>query len=173
MSKKYNFDTSDRHIIIILTHIRSVMRYISSLFLLLLISSSSFAQIVNPVHWSWKVEKMNGDEYKVIFTAQIDKPWHTYGMYIHEGGPVKTSFKYEKNSDIVLLGKMTETGPKVKEGVDDVFGVNVKLFEEKAVFEQRIKLKKGTKLKGSIEFMACDDKSCLPPSDKQFEITIP
>ena len=58
MSKKYNFDTSDRHIIIILTHIRSVMRYISSLFLLLLISSSSFAQIVNPVHWSWKVEKM-------------------------------------------------------------------------------------------------------------------
>ena len=105
------------------------MRYISSFLLLLLISSSSFAQIVTPSHWSWRAEQVSGDEYKVIFTVLLDKPWHTYGMYIQEGGPVKTSFTYDKNPDIELLGKMTESGPKVKEGVDDVFGVNVKLFE--------------------------------------------
>jgi thiol:disulfide interchange protein DsbD len=122
------------------------------------------------VHWTWKVEKVKGDEYKIVFTALIDKPWHTYGMYIQEGGPVRTSFTYDKNPDIELLGKMTETGPKFKEGIDDVFGVKVKLFEEKAVFEQHFKLKKATKIKGSLEFMACDDKSCLPPSSQKFEV---
>jgi thiol:disulfide interchange protein len=146
------------------------MKYISSFILLLLLSSDSYAQIVNPVHWTWKAEQVNGDEYKIVFTAIIDKPWHTYGMYIQEGGPVRTSFTFEKNADIELLGKMTESGPKVKEGVDDVFGVNVKLFEEKAVFEQRIKLKNSTTIKGSFEFMTCDDKSCLPPDTKKFEV---
>lgn len=134
---------------------------------------SSHAQIVKPVHWTWKVEKVKNDEYKIVFTALIDKPWHTYGMYIQDGGPVKTSFKLEKNADIELMGKMTETGPKFKEGIDDVFGVRVKLFEEKAVFEQHFKLKKATKIKGSLEFMACDDKSCLPPDTKTFEIAAP
>ncbi len=148
------------------------MRYLSSLILSLLISCSSMAQIVNPVHWSWRAEQVSGDEYRVTFTALIDKPWHTYGMYIQEGGPVRTSFTYDKNPDIELLGKMTETGPKVKEGVDDVFGVNVKLFEEKAVFVQHVRLKNSTTLKGSFEYMTCDDKSCLPPDTKKFEIVI-
>jgi thiol:disulfide interchange protein DsbD len=149
------------------------MKNISLLLLMVGMTLSSHAQIVKPVHWTWKVEKVKNDEYKIVFTALIDKPWHTYGMYIQDGGPVKTSFKLEKNADIELMGKMTETGPKFKEGIDDVFGVRVKLFEEKAVFEQHFKLKKATKIKGSLEFMACDDKSCLPPDTKTFEIAAP
>ena len=149
------------------------MKYISSLLLLILISASSYAQKANPVHWTWRVEKVKDNEYKIVFTAQIDKPWHTYGMYIQEGGPVKTSFTFDKNMDIELIGKMTESGPKMKEGVDDVFGVKVKVFEEKAVFEQHFNLKKATKIKGILEFMACDDKSCLPPDTKNFEIATP
>ena len=149
------------------------MKYISSLLLLILISASSFAQKANPVHWTSRVEKVKDNEYKIVFTALIDKPWHTYGMYIQEGGPVKTSFTFDKNMDIELIGKMTESGPKMKEGMDDVFGVKVKVFEEKAVFEQYFKLKKATKIKGILEFMACDDKSCLPPDTKNFEVAVP
>lgn len=151
-----------------------MMKQLSSLLLVFLLAASAASgQIVKPVHWTWKVEKVKDTEYKIVFTAIIDKPWHTYGMYIQDGGPVRTSFKFEKNADIELLGKMTETGPKFKEGIDDVFGVKVKLFEEKAVFEQHFKLKKATKIKGSLEFMACDDKSCLPPDTKTFEIAAP
>jgi hypothetical protein len=148
------------------------MKHIKSFLFLLLLSSTAFGQIVKPLHWTYKVEKVKGDEYKIVFTAMIDKPWHTYGMYIPDGGPVKTRFKYEKNADIELLGKMTETGPKMEEKMDDVFGIKLKIFEQKAVFEQHIKLKKKTTLKCSVEFMACDDKSCLPPSTTKFEIVV-
>jgi thiol:disulfide interchange protein DsbD len=149
------------------------MTALKSLFVLLLISSSSLAQMAKPLHWTWKAEKIKNDEYKLVFTALIDKPWHTYGMYIQDGGPVKTSFNYDKNANVQLVGKMTESGPKSKEMVDDVFQVKVKLFEEKAIFEQMIKAKPGTKVTGSVEFMACDDKSCLAPETKKFEIAIP
>ena len=149
------------------------MTNIKLLIAVLLISTSSFAQIVKPLHWTWKAEKIKNDEYKLVFTALIDKPWHTYGMYIQEGGPVRTSFTFDKNSDVHTVGKMTESGPKAKEMVDDVFQIKVKLFEEKAVFEQVVKAKKGSKVTGSLEFMACDDKSCLAPEKKKFEIIIP
>ena len=172
LCNNFNFGSSKNHIILILTYIGSIMKYISFLFLLLLLSCSTFAQVINPVHWSWRAEQVKGDEYKIVFTAIIDKPYHTYGMYIADGGPVKTSFTFQKSPDFELVGKMTEAGPKVKEGIDDVFGINVKLFAEKAVFEQRIKLKKATTIKGSFEFMACDEKSCLPPDTKDFSIAV-
>jgi hypothetical protein len=148
------------------------MKYLSSILLLILISAPSYAQKANPVHWTWRIEKVKDNEYKIVFTALIDKPWHTYGMYIQEGGPVKTSFTFDKNPDIELMGKMTESGTKMKEGIDDVFGVKVKVFEEKAVFEQHFKLKKATTIKGALEFMACDDKSCLPPDTKNFVVAV-
>jgi len=156
-----------------LVHTDHIMKHISSLALLILMCACSYAQMVNPVHWTWRVEQVHGDEYKAVFTALIDRRWHTYGMYIQEGGPVRTSFTFDKNPNIELIGKMTESGPKMKEGIDEVFGVKVKVFEEKAVFEQHFKLKKSTTIKGSLEFMACDDKSCLPPDQKNFELATP
>lgn len=148
------------------------MKQLTSVLFFALLATFSFAQVLTPVHWSWKAETISANEYKLVFTAQIDKGWHTYGMYIQDGGPVKTSFNFDKNSNIELIGKMTEAGPKVHEGIDDVFGVSVKSFEEKAVFEQRIKVKKNTSLKGSLEFMVCDDKSCLPPDQKNFSFDL-
>ena len=148
------------------------MKLIYGILITLLFSISSVAQIVVPLHWSAQVVALKGDDYNLVYTAQIDHPWHTYGMYIKEGGPVPTHFTFDKNPDIELVGKMTETGPKVKEGIDDVFGINVKLFEDKAIFTQHIKLKKTTIVKCSVEFMACDDKSCLPPDTKKFELEL-
>ncbi|MFN8308785.1 MAG: cytochrome c biogenesis protein CcdA [Chitinophagales bacterium] len=138
----------------------------------LLFAFHSGAQVADPVHWTWKSEKINDNEFKIIFDAKIDKPWHTYSMFIGEGGPVKTSFNFEKNSNVELLGKMTETGEKVHDGMDDVFGIPVKSFEGSAHFEQRIRLKGNTVLKGTFEFMACDDKSCLPPDMRDFSLSL-
>ncbi|MBS1686028.1 MAG: hypothetical protein JSS76_14880 [Bacteroidetes bacterium] len=139
----------------------------------LLISQSSFTQIVKPVHWTWQAQKVKEGEYKLIFTAQIDKPWHTYGINIPDGGPVRTSFSYDKIAGLQTLGKMTESGPNMKDAMDDVFQIKLRYFEERAVFEQMMKAKKGTKVTGTIEFMACDDKSCLAPERKKFEIVLP
>jgi DsbC/DsbD-like thiol-disulfide interchange protein len=131
------------------------------------------AQIVNPVHWTWKAEQTGKGEYKLIFTAQIDKGWHTYSQYIGDGGPVPTKIAFDaKNKDIQLIGKNVETGPKIHDEHDAVFNMQLKYFEAQLICTQTVKVLKDTKLKGTLEFMACDDKSCLPPDDKDFEFDL-
>ena len=144
------------------------------MFLTLLVGGFTSAQIVTPVKWTWRAEPIvnSPSEYKLIFTATVDKKWHTYSQYIKEGGPVATKISFEKNGDIQLEGKTTETGGKVFDGHDPVFNMQIKYFEEKMVCEQKVKVLKDTKLKGTVEFMACDDSRCLPPDEIDFEFAL-
>ena len=151
------------------------MKRISALLLLVGVVASQFvsAQILNPVHWSWKAEATAKGEYKLIFTATIDGKWHTYSQFIGEGGPVPTSLLFDKNNkDIQLIGKAEEKSSKPHSGHDPVFDMDLKYFEHDLVIEQTVKVLKDTKLKGVLEFMACDDKSCLPPDNKDFEFDL-
>ena len=131
------------------------------------------AQILTPVTWTWRAEQTGKGEYKLIFTAKIDKKWHTYSQYIGDGGPVPTKFTYdEKNKDVQFIGKSVETSPRVHDVMDPVFNMRLKFFEDELVCTQVVKVLKDTKLKGTLEFMVCDDSRCLPPDDKDFEFDL-
>src|SRR5262245_26202086 len=118
--------------------------------LILFSSEISFAQILAPAKWEWKAESTGKGEYKLIFSVKIDKGWHTYSQFIGEGGPVRTSFNFDSaNKDVQFIGKTTERSPKVHEGHDPVFDMQLKYFEESVVFEQKVKVLKDTKLKGT------------------------
>jgi thiol:disulfide interchange protein DsbD len=148
------------------------MKHLKILALFILIGQMSFAQIVEPRHWTFRAEHVKGDEYNLILTMNIEHPWHGYSQKIDGEGPFPTNISIDKNPDIELIGTATESGPKITEKMDDVFGIKLKLFEEKAVFTQKIKLKKSTKVTGSVEAMVCNDNSCLPPAKKTFSIDI-
>lgn len=130
-------------------------------------------QIVTPVKWTWKAEQTGKGEYKLIFNAKIDKGWHTYSQFIGEGGPVPTSLTFDKaNKDVQLNGKATETGPKIHSGHDPVFDMELKSFENEFTIVQSVKVLKDTKLKGTLEFMVCDDSRCLPPDQLDFSFDL-
>ena len=152
------------------------MKQFRFLIILLLLSVTASAQIVNPVHWSWKAEHIKDDEYILVITGLIDTPWHGYSQTISadgpNGSPIPTSFNFEKNPDFELVGKVSEGGPNVKEHMDEVFQINIKTFEGQAIFKQKIKLKKPTVVKGSVEFMVCNRVSCRPPETKDFTIQV-
>ncbi len=146
---------------------------VSVVALFLLSANFSFAQIVTPVTWTWKAEALGNAEYKLVFTAKIDGIWHTYSQFIGEGGPVPTLLTLDKdNKNIQLLGKPTEKGSKVHSGHDPVFDMDLKYFEHDLTIEQKVKVLKDTKLKGTLEFMACDDKACLPPDLVEFDFDL-
>lgn len=148
------------------------LKHLSFLFSFYLIAISAIAQIQDPVKWSWKAESLQNNEYNLVFTAVIEKGWHTYSQFVGEGGPVPTSFMFEKNGNVELLGKPSEKGDKVIEGMDPFFGINVKKFDDRAVFTQKVKVLKNTVLKGSLEYMVCDEARCLPPDTKEFEFDL-
>jgi thiol:disulfide interchange protein DsbD len=137
------------------------------------------AQILKPVKWSFTFlpsghytanQEQQG---RVILTADIQKGWHIYAEGPDNGdGPIPTSFKFEKTDSFTLTGgTIPRTNPKVS--FDPTFKKNIGIHEGKVVFEQKVSVHKGAKLiKGSLEFMVCNDRQCLPPKDLDFEIKV-
>ena len=108
-----------------------------ALILSLLLSASSYAQIFDPVKWTYKAIPGKPGEYTLEFTATIEDGWYVYSQFIADGGPIPTSFSFDKNSALELIGKLTEKGDKTKEGFDEMFNMNIKKFAHRAIFEQR------------------------------------
>jgi Disulphide bond corrector protein DsbC len=140
---------------------------------LLLISLSSKAQMAEPVRWSYSSEKIGADEYKVVFTAQIQEGWFVYSQFLaSDDGPVKTTFSYD-TKDIELKGKTEEFGHK-KEGFDAMYGMQIVKFSGNAEFVQIVKTLGSSvdALKAKVTYMTCNDQTCIPPRDVPFNIPL-
>jgi len=139
---------------------------------LLILSQSLSAQILEPVKWSFKSERLSDTEAELQFIATIDKHWHLYSQDVPDGGPRPTIFMFDKNSGYQLIGKVTE--PKAIEEYDPNFEMKVKYFSDKVVFRQKVKVlsDKPVKVSGFLEFMCCDDHQCIPPTEVPFSFTL-
>lgn len=131
----------------------------------------AFAQLENPVSWAYVAKKTGPNEATIYLKATIDDSWHIYSQNLKPGGPNKTIFTFSPSKDFTLVGKPIEPKPITK--YEKSFKMDVAYFENEVVFQQKIKLKKGTTVvKGKVEFMVCNDTSCLPPNDVTFSIPV-
>ncbi|WP_010179886.1 protein-disulfide reductase DsbD family protein [Aquimarina agarilytica] len=141
---------------------------IKFLFLFLIFNAS--AQVFNPVKWTTSSKELGNNEYEIQFKASIEKGWHIYSQHLKgDEGPLPTEFSVNAKN-INLEGNVVE--PKGIEGFDKTFEINIKYFENSAVFTQKLKLLDGYQdpIKASVLFMVCDDERCLPPEEKEFLI---
>ena len=149
------------------------MNKICFLVLALGLTLTGFAQIKNPVKWSYAAKKIDATNYELRFTARIDPSWHIYTTD-HKGDiGVATSFIINANPLTTAVGKVSTTAKAVSMK-DPSTGTNVKFYTGQVVFTQKIKLKAPVKtnITGNLEFMACDDKQCLAPTTKAFNIDL-
>ena len=145
-------------------------------FLLIFWSFTLSAQLHDPVKWQSTVENLTATGADLKFTATIEPGWSMYAIDIPEVTirPIPTSFTFETNPAFELVGDMEQvTKPEVK--VDPHFN-NLKIgkFHLLAVFRQKIKILKPENfiVKGEVEYMCCNDVSCLPPKQIDLEIKI-
>ena len=126
--------------------------------------------ILNPATWSGSVEKINDGEYKLTFNADLQEGWYTYSQFTDPDGPIPTTFYFTESDNYELVGKAEEIG-KIKEAPEPAFGgVVVKKFVgNKATFVQTVKVTDASKpIAGELEFMACDNEMCTPPTPVSF-----
>jgi thiol:disulfide interchange protein len=141
-----------------------------------LLSLTISAQILNPVKWSFKTEKISDTEFELVFTAKIDDGWYIHSQFITGDGPIPTSINFDKNKQLRFAGKIAESGEKEKEEFDEVWGFVVKKFYKKSVFRQRVIVDDlNTIVRGSIEFGTCNEITgvCLPPAEIDFSFSFP
>jgi thiol:disulfide interchange protein DsbD len=150
------------------------MKNLLSIFIFLIAFTSTVnAQIFNPVKWGTSTEKISDTEFDLVITATIDKGWHLYSQNVPEDGPIPTTINIDKaENSYQLVGEITEG--EGHESYDNVFEMDIKYFENEAIFKQRIKVLTQDKItvNGILEFMVCDDKSCLPPTEVDLEFNV-
>lgn len=147
-----------------------------SLSLVIFFLSTGFivnAQIKDPVKWSFSAKKLSAATYEVHLTASIDPGWHTYSQTTPAGGPVPTSIAFTKNPLLTVNGQAKEVG-KLEKKHEEIFGVDVKQYSNKVDFVQVVEVKGNVKtsLAGTVDFMVCNDKECLPPATKKFAVEL-
>ena len=91
------------------------MRKITLILGLVFFSSlGAFAQLENPVSWSYAAKKTSSTEAVVYIKATIEDNWHLYSQNIKPGGPNKTVFTFPASKDYTLIGKTSEPKPITK-----------------------------------------------------------
>ncbi len=149
------------------------MKRITTLVLLVLASWGLFAQMYNPVSWQFESKKVSDTEYELIFKATIEEGSAMYSQHIKEGGPVPTTFTFEKNDSFELIGKVIESDKNKVTKHDATFNMDLTKFHDEAIFTQKVKVKDTSKLiKGSVRFMSCNDHECTPPISEDFSFAL-
>jgi len=129
-------------------------------------------QILSPVKWSYGSKRLSSTVGVVFLKATIDDGWHLYSQTVKDGGPVKTSFTFEPSKAYELMGGTQEPKPVTR--LEKVFNMEISYFENSVIFQQKVKLKIAGPviIKGSLEYMTCNDEKCLPPETVPFSVTI-
>lgn len=142
------------------------MKIQALLLFVLLIAYQGFSQ--TKIQW---VYSYNEETKSLEMEATIADGWHLYSQHVdNEIGPVPTSFLFEENQEIKLIGKVNEPTPIQK--YDETFEAMLDFFEGKVVFQQRLTPKESTTVNGVVTYMLCNDTMCLPPTDEKFSIQI-
>ena len=138
-------------------------------FVLLLFAVAVQAQIQDPVKFNSELKILAADEAEVVFTAAIDKGWHVYSTDLGDGGPISATFNVEKISGAEVVGKLKPVGKEIST-FDKLFEMKVRYFENTAQFVQ--KLTGGAyQIEGYLEYGACNDENCLPPTQVPFKFS--
>lgn len=145
------------------------MKKFFGIFILSLLALAVQAQIFDPVKWKINLEDPGTPEKTLVFTATCEPGWHLYDMNLPDGGPVSTSFTFETTNGVELVGKPTSSVEPTSV-YDELFAMNLRWYGGTVSFNQQIKVTDAKKFKlvGEVEYMACNDETCLPPDRIEF-----
>lgn len=127
-----------------------------------------FAQMQDPVQFKAEWKEISATEAEIVFTGTIDAGWHVYSTELGDGGPTSATFNIDEIKGAELVGKLTPGAGEIDK-MDPIFGMQVRYFEKSAKFTQKVKLTGGDYvIKGYLEYGACNDENCLPPTAVDF-----
>jgi len=122
--------------------------------------------------WKSTVEPLGDNAYRIVLEASIPQPYHMYDMGPYEGGPNATAIVFTPGDGVTLEGGVQQLSTPHRY-YDTTFGMEIGTFSGKARFAQRVKLSvPESSVKARIEWMLCDDTSCMPPDDTEMTIAI-
>lgn len=110
------------------------------------------------------------DEITISFAGTIDDGWHVYAPN-EANGPTPATFNAEKLEGLEKVGGLVANKAPIKK-FESMFEAEVSFFEHSVTFSQKLKITGKTyNVEGYLEYGACDDNSCMPPTAVDFKFS--
>lgn len=136
---------------------------------MLLVAILANAQMLDPVKFTSQLKTNSTAEGEIVFSGKIDKGWHVYSTALGADGPISATFNKVKLDGVELVGKLQPRGKEIS-SFDKLFEMNLRYFENSVQFVQKVKFTKPTyTIDAYLEYGACNDQSCLPPTSVEFK----
>ena len=140
------------------------MKKILTTVMMLFIMIATQGQMMNPVRFSSQLKELKEGRGEILFSATIDDGWHVYSTDLGDGGPISATFNTVKMEGVETVGKLQAKGKEIKQ-FDKLFDMELRFFEKTVTFVQQIRFTKPEyDIDCYLEYGACNDESCLPPS---------
>lgn len=108
------------------------------------------------------------DEITITFTGTMSNGWHVYSP-TESNGPIPASFNVDKIEGAKVEGGLKANKPATQK-FEEMFGAKVSFYEGNVTFTQKVKITgKEYKIEGYLEYGACNDQSCMPPTAVDFK----
>ncbi len=139
-----------------------------TLAILMVITVLVNAQMLEPVKFTTQLKTNNTAEGEIVFTGKIDKGWHVYSTNLGSNGPISATFNVSKLDGVELVGRLIPKGNEIS-AFDKLFEMTLRYFENNVQFVQKVKFTKPNyTIDAYLEYGACNDRSCLPPTSVEF-----
>ena len=109
--------------------------FLSALLISVLFIGTTYAQFgfQEPVTWKTSVEKINEEEFYLVFEAKIEDKWHMYSQFSDEKGSGKLEIESEQaDSLFVFDGKALES--TVHKAYNETFEVTETFFDKEGKY---------------------------------------
>lgn len=145
------------------------MKKTMTLALVMLVTILANAQMLNPVKFTSQLKTNSTADGEIIFSGKLDNGWHVYSTGLGSDGPISATFNVNKLDGVQLVGKLKALGHEIS-AYDKLFGMNLRYFEGSVQFVQKVRFTKPQyNIDGYLEYGACNDQSCLPPTAVDFK----
>ena len=144
------------------------MKKAMTLALLMLVTLLADAQMLEPVKFTTQLKTNKTAEGEIVFSGKIDKGWHVYSTELGSDGPISATFNKVKLDGVELVGKLQARGKEIAQ-FDKLFEMKLRYFENSVQFVQKVKFTKPSyTIEGYLEYGACNDQNCMPPTSVDF-----
>ena len=144
------------------------MKKAMTIAMLLLMVIMCQAQMADPVKFSAQLKTNGTADGEIVFSGKIANGWHVYSTDLGEDGPIQATFHVDKKDGVELVGKLTPKGREISQ-MDPMFEMKLRYFEHSVQFVQKVKFTKPKySIKCYLEFGACNDQMCMPPTQVNF-----
>ena len=147
------------------------------LFLAVMCAVPAHAAEKQTVVWSADITEVCDGSATLTVQGKISPGWHIYGFEMpslgdETGVPDPTSLELYLPAGVVTDGDMMKSGDCTVR-FDDFMNLNLPWITGSATFVQKLKVASGAsgKIEGTVNYMACTEQACTPPSKYEFSLT--